>query len=110
MTSVQHDVNDMDDAYHANRDCREDSRRGIPIAKGKIEIAIGKVIYLPANERIPSFRHQYFFFPLDFARAIRPLSVFSHFVRGTPDAAATGKKHQFLQYKSSRPDCADSRN
>jgi len=64
MTSVQHDVNDMDDVYHANRDCREDSRRDIPIAKGKIEIAIGKVIYLPANERTPSFRHQYFFFRL----------------------------------------------
>lgn len=74
--------------------CHEDSRRGIPIARGKIEIAAGnEKRYIRLRTRgPPSFRHRYFFFSLDFARASRPLSVLSHFIRGTPDTAATGKK------------------
>lgn len=39
------------------------------------------------------------FFPLDFARASRPLSVFSHFVCGIPDAVATGKKAPIFTIK-----------
>jgi len=39
------------------------------------------------------------FFSLDFARASRLLSVFSHFVWGIPDAIATGKKASIFTVK-----------